>query len=164
MKPLTILAALPLIYLLLSFYPPENKFSPPKEMSQCEGVKAIAEAFKKAEYDKVKGEPLDDFSEESSSLITLTGYEDPEVYEDETEIYLEARYDKFWKSADEMNTQLKKLVEELQKCLNLKPQRLATDKFTFYIFRYADDVEVKLTGAYAARSDRYLDIEINRQK
>jgi hypothetical protein len=163
MKPLTLIATLPLLC-LLSFYPPEKKFSAPKEMSQCEAVKLIAEAFKKAEYDKVKDEADEENTDEYSSRITMKGYKDQMVYDASDEIYFEAKYDKAANSAEAINAQLKKLAGEIEKCLALKPEYLVTTEYIFYTFEYAENVEIELSANHPGRADRYINIEISRQK
>ncbi|MCE3282847.1 MAG: hypothetical protein K0Q66_1584 [Chitinophagaceae bacterium] len=161
-RTLLLLFTLVLLAPLASFRPHEKGANATKEFDLCNGVAFIAESFYDAEYDSVKGKVHPEYMDEFESLVKIKGFNQQRVFEEDDEIYFEARYTKPFKSAADINAQLKKLAEELEGCLIIKPEYLEVDAYVIYTFDFGEGVEIELSSNHYKTDKRYINLDITQ--
>lgn len=161
MKRISHLILIPLLWIVSSF---SGTVTVPTEMEYCDGVKFIAQAWENRAFEKVQGKPSGKEEDLFESLVSIKGFNEQLVGEIENEIYFEAIYSKKAKNAAEINSQLKKLAEEMENCLKLKPEYLVTKNYVFYTFELGSGVEVELASSFANLEKREITLDISLQR
>ena len=132
----------------------------------CNDVKKITSAFNNKEFNKLKGQLIDDGSDEKShvSTVEVKGYIGQIVFETEKQIYFAAVLNQEFKDAEALKTGLEKLLLEFESCLGIKMEYSETRSFWHYIYVFESGVELKVSASYPHEKRRQLGFEVTYNK
>ena len=132
----------------------------------CNDVKKITSAFNNKEFDKLKGELIDDGSDEKSyvSTIEIKGYIAQFVSETEKQTYFAAVLNQDFTDAEALKTGLEKLLLEFESCLGIKMEYSETKSFMHYTYIFESGVELNVSASYPHENRRQLGFEVTYNK
>ena len=132
----------------------------------CNDVKKITSAFNNKEFNKLKGQLIDDGSDEKSyvSTIEVKGYIGQIVFETEKQTYFAAVLNQDFKDSEALKIGLEKLLLKFESCLGIKMEYSETRSFMHYTYVFESGVELKVSASYPNEKRRQLGFEVTYNK